>query len=265
MRLDQRVYELGLAPTRSQAESWIRLGQVKVNGEVAKKTGTHVTDRDKILLTAVEMFVSRAGLKLASANAVFGVDFKGKVMLDVGSSTGGFTDYALQHGAAKVYAVDVGSDQLAQKLRIDPRVELHERTDIRLVRSAKDEELRVENPIRQAQGEQGQRAEKGPVQIEVPDIITIDVSFISLREILPHLHQFCVGPNTQIFAMAKPQFESGDEYKHKGVIKNDKMRRAILDDLEKFIKKSFVIKSKADSKVAGEKGNVERFYLLKAI
>lgn len=248
MRLDQRVFELGLAPTRSQAESWIRLGQVKVNGEVAKKTGQHVTDRDKVILTAVEMFVSRAGLKLASANAVFKIDFKDKVMLDVGSSTGGFTDYALQHGAKKVYAVDVGSDQLALKLRADPRVELHERTDIRRV---------AIGPSAEGQGP--------TVLITVPDIITIDVSFISLREILPHLHEFCVGPNTVILAMAKPQFESGDEYKHKGVIKNDKMRRAILDDLEKFIKKSFVIKSKADSKVAGEKGNVERFYLLRSI
>jgi 23S rRNA (cytidine1920-2'-O)/16S rRNA (cytidine1409-2'-O)-methyltransferase len=260
MRLDQRVFELGLAPTRSQAESWIRLGQVTVDGEVAKKTGQQVHEKAKIKLTALEMFVSRAGLKLASANATFQLDFTDKVMLDVGSSTGGFTDYALQHGAKKVYAVDVGSEQLAVKLRADSRVELHERTDIRRVFAKKEEDIITGSRL----GGRDDNTGAGMTLIEAPEIITIDVSFMSLREILPHLKANCCKKGTLIVAMAKPQFESGDDYKHKGVIKNEKMRRTILEDLEKFIKKDFVIKAKTDSKVAGEKGNVERFYLLSA-
>ena len=113
-RLDVTMGKLGLATTRSQAESWIKLGKVLVNGRPAVKPGQFVQETDVITLDAKEQYVSRAGLKLASVAVLLKLDFRSKTVLDVGSSTGGFTDYALQHGAKKVFAVDVGTDQLHQ-------------------------------------------------------------------------------------------------------------------------------------------------------
>ncbi|HET7060431.1 MAG TPA: TlyA family RNA methyltransferase [Candidatus Saccharimonadales bacterium] len=179
-----------------------------------------------------QRYVSRAGLKLASVAEALKLDFKNKTVLDVGSSTGGFTDYALQHGAKKVIAVDVGTNQLHPSLRQDPRVELHEKTDIRDFQT--------------------------PQNI---DLVMADVSFISLRDILPAVAGL-TGQNTQIVAMVKPQFEAGSEMKHKGVIKNEKMRRDILKNFESWVAGQFVISGKADSQIAGTKGNRERFYLL---
>ena len=235
-RLDVALAEKGMVASRSQAESYVRLGQVKVNGRVAAKPGQMVAEADDITLTAREQYVSRAALKLKSATEVFKLDFKGKTVLDVGSSTGGFTQYALAHGARKVIAVDVGTDQLHPSLRSDERIELHEKTDIRNFRTA-----------------------------EHIDMVVGDVSFISLREILPHVATL-VGPQTDIVAMVKPQFEAGQSsLKHKGVIKNDKMRRDILKDFETWAATKFKIVAKADSGVAGSKGNIERFYLLRKL
>lgn len=124
-RLDQLMTVRGLVPTRSQAESWIRLGRVRVNGAVVTKPGSFVDEAAFVSLDAPEQYVSRAGLKLASVANALGIRFADKVVLDVGSSTGGFTDYALQHGARKVYAVDVGTDQLHPSLRGNPHIELH--------------------------------------------------------------------------------------------------------------------------------------------
>lgn len=248
-RLDQEMVGRGLLPTRSQAESFIRLGEVTVNGKVVTKPGASVSAQDDIRLTAAEQYVSRAGLKLASVAATLKLDFKDVVMLDVGSSTGGFTDYALRRGAKKVIAVELGTDQLHPKLRDNPRIELHEKTDIRNV-WLRQTEQRVES-------------EELRVQIDKPDIIVIDVSFISLREILPHISKLMTH-NSVLVAMLKPQFEARQSsLKHKGVIKNDAMRRTILKDFEAWAQKLFVIKDKADSEVAGAKGNRERFYLLR--
>lgn len=235
-RLDILLASRGLVATRSQAESWIGLGKVTVDGKVITKAGHFVAERAEIKLTAKEQYVSRAGLKLASVARLLKVDFRGKTVLDVGSSTGGFTDYALQNGAAKVYAVDVGTEQLHFSLRSNRRIELHEKTDIR------DFYLN-----------------------DKPDIIVIDVSFISLREILPHISNELSDKNTQIAAMLKPQFEAGRDQVHKGVIKNEAVRRQILKDFEIWAKQTFVIVDKRDSDVAGAKGNQERFYLLKLI
>src|SRR5262249_39801541 len=127
-RLDVAMAARGLVSSRSQAESYIRLGQVKVNGKFVTKSGTLVGETDEILSTFTDQFVGRAALKLKSAAEAFKLDFKGKMVLDVGSSTGGFTQYALLHGAAKVIAVDVGTDQLHPSLRGDERIELHEKT-----------------------------------------------------------------------------------------------------------------------------------------
>jgi len=233
-RLDKTLLTKGLAPTRSQAENFVRMGLVRVNGSVVKKAGTLVNESDKVKLTSREQYVSRAGYKLASVAKTLKINFKNKVVLDVGSSTGGFTDYALQHGAQKVVAVDVGTKQLHPSLMGHPCIELHEQTDIRDFKSS-----------------------------QKIDLIVVDVSFISLREIMRPLLKF-MNPSTQIIIMAKPQFEAGAVgFKHKGVIKNDAMRRKVLRGLEDWIKNMFIIIDKADSEVSGGKGNVERFYLLK--
>lgn len=236
-RLDIELTKRGLAASRSQAENWVKLGKVQVNGVVITKPGHFVNDTAEIKMTADEQYVSRAGLKLASVAKLLGLDFKDKAVLDVGSSTGGFTDYALQHGAKKVFAVDVGTEQLHPSLRGNPRVELHEKTDIR----------------------------DFYLPDEKPDIIVIDVSFISLREVLPHLAKNLSGKHTQIAAMLKPQFEAGKHQTNKGVIKNDAVRRKILKDFEAWAKRYFAIADKRDSDVHGAKGNQERFYLLKPL
>ncbi len=276
-RLDIALLKRKLVPTRSQAESWIRLGKITVNGNLATKAGQPVGEHDDIKLTAAEQFVGRAGLKLASVATKFELDFRGTTVLDVGSSTGGFTDYALQHGAKKVYAVDVGTDQLHPSLRGDKRIELHEKTDIRDVvlafsQSKSSETASHRVSLAYAAGET--RAADVPedliasgstvVLMDQPNIIVMDVSFISLREILPHIVTLC-GPSTQVVAMVKPQFEAGKQQINKGVIKNDSVRRDILRDFEAWVKQYYTIRDKADSDVAGSKGNKERFYLLQRL
>jgi 23S rRNA (cytidine1920-2'-O)/16S rRNA (cytidine1409-2'-O)-methyltransferase len=236
IRLDQRLVELKLVSTRSQAESYIKLGEVKVDGRVVTKPGHMVDERAEVKLTAREQYVSRAALKLASVAETLKLDFTDKVVLDVGSSTGGFTEYALKHGARKVIAVEVGKNQMHPSLRDNPQIELHEQTDIR--------DFRTDQTI---------------------DIVVADVSFISLREILPQVSGL-VSSKSEIVAMVKPQFEAGQiSLKHKGVIKNDKMRRDILKDFEAWVRQGFAIINKADSAVSGARGNQERFYLLKKL
>ena len=231
-RLDKMMVIRGLAATRSEAANWIQLGRIHVNERVAVKAGEFVDEASDVTMNAPERYVSRAGLKLASVAHKLAVSFDGAVVLDVGSSTGGFTDYALQHGARLVYAVDVGTNQLHPKLREDRRVELHEKTDIR---------------------------DFSPAQ--TPDIVVIDVSFISLRQILPYIRTLA-GLNTKIIAMVKPQFEAGrGQLGRSGVIKNNTIRRAILKDFELWARPYFRILDKADSAVKGTHGNQERFYL----
>ena len=233
-RLDKALVERGLATTRSQADNFIRLGYVFLNKKIVQKSGTMVSDSDEIKLEKKETYVSRAGLKLASVAEYFHLNFQDKIVLDIGSSTGGFTDYSLRHGAKKVFAVDVGTDQLHPSLRPNPKIALYEKTDIR--------DFYADESI---------------------DIIVGDVSFISLREILPHVAENLMNTNTILVAMVKPQFEAGRHQVNKGIIKNDKVRRQILSDFEDWAKKYFVILDKKDSEVAGSKGNLERFYKLK--
>lgn len=233
-RADELLAKKGLAQSRSQAASLIKLGHVTANKELVKKPGELISLNAKLAVTIAQTYVSRAGLKLASAAKALGLNFKDKTMLDVGSSTGGFTDYALKHGIKKVIAVDVGTKQMHKSLIGNPKIELHEQTDIR--------EFNTSNKI---------------------DTIVVDVSFVSLREILPSLIKF-MHTNTELVAMVKPQFEAQKTgVKHKGVIKNDAMRRKILKEFELWAKNLFIIINKSDSEVAGSKGNIERFYLLK--
>ena len=235
-RLDKLVVAAGLVSSRSQAENYIRLGVVSVDGRVVRKAGTMISQDARLRLNLDRRYVSRAGLKLASVADIFGIDFDNKVVLDIGSSTGGFTDYALQHGAKKVIAVDVGTDQLHPTLRSNRQIELHEKTDIR--------DFTSDQPI---------------------DIIVIDVSFISLREILPYVNRHFMNSSTRLLAMVKPQFEASRQQVSKGVIKNNNVRRKILNDFELWARQYFVVKDKRDSEVAGARGNLERFYLLRRI
>lgn len=235
LRLDQALVQKKLTATRSQAESYIKLGYVKVAGETITKSGFLVNPQEKVVITIEEQYVSRAALKLASVAEKLKLDFKDKKVLDVGSSTGGFTDYALRHGAKKVIAVEVGTNQLHPSLHNNPKIELHEQTDIR--------NFQTQDSI---------------------DIVLADVSFISLREILPSVVNLS-NDNTFITVMLKPQFEAGEKDINKGVVKNDALRRKIMKDFEAWAKKSFIVLDKADSEVAGAKGNLERFYLLKKI
>jgi 23S rRNA (cytidine1920-2'-O)/16S rRNA (cytidine1409-2'-O)-methyltransferase len=236
-RLDQEMVSRGLCVTRSQAENYIKLSKVLVNKKPITKAGYFVGPNDEIIVENVEQLVSRAGLKLASVAPRLGIGFENKIVLDVGSSTGGFTDYALHRDAKKVIAVDVGTDQLHPSLRDNPKIELHEKTDIRDF---------VTGPTCHI------------------DVVLIDVSFISLREILPAVAKLS-GLRTLIVAMVKPQFEAGKNQTNKGLIKNDSIRRTILKEFEEWAKDSFEIIAKADSEVAGAKGNLERFYSLKTI
>ena len=231
-RLDQMLVQHGMAATRSQAENYIKLGYVLVDGKSITKSGQPVDGKNQIKLLLKEQYVSRAALKLASVAEKLELNFKDKTVLDVGSSTGGFTDYALRNGAKKVIAVDVGANQMHLSLRDNPKVDLHEHTDIRNFKPKVS-----------------------------PDIVLIDVSFISLRQILPHVADMS-NKRTTIVAMLKPQFEAGKDALNKGVVKNDKLRRQILRNFELWSKKLFVIRDKADSSISGTQGNVERFYLL---
>ena len=234
IRLDHLLVEKGLTESRSQAENYIRLGKVIVDGVKQRKPGFFVNKDSDIKILQNTQYVSRAGLKLESVAKILKLDFRNKIVLDVGSSTGGFSDYVLQNGARKVIAVDVGTNKLHPKLRLNSKIELHEKTDIRNFKTK-----------------------------DLIDIVVIDVSFISLRDILPSVVNL-ISKNTQIVAMVKPQFEAGKNNTIRGVVKNNSLRRKIMQDFEKWCKTNnlFVV-NKRDSEIKGTKGNQERFYILK--
>lgn len=235
MRLDLALVKAGHCYSRSRAEEYIRSGYVSVNEVQVKKASHLVKESDEVQLSQTNPYVSRAALKLRSAVKKFKVDFNGKVVLDVGSSTGGFTQYALKNGAKKVIAVDVGTDQMHPTLVGNSRLELHEKTDIR--------DFETKQKV---------------------DIIVMDVSFISLKYIIPHVLTLA-GKDTIVLAMCKPQFEAGREQINKGVIKNEAIRRKILTEFENWLKTVSVVLGKGDSDTPGEKGNIERFFLIKKL
>ncbi|MBR3233173.1 TlyA family RNA methyltransferase [Candidatus Saccharibacteria bacterium] len=178
--------------------------------------------------------VSRAEIKLANAARAFAFDFRDKVVLDIGSSTGGFTEYALNSGAKRVIAVEKGTRQMKAPLRFDPRIELHEKTDIF--------EFRIDERI---------------------DVILADVSFVSLTKVLAYAKRNLAGEGTKFLVMLKPQFEAESHQLVKGVVKNEKMRREIIKKFEQWLMENgFIIENKRDNNLAGKNGNLERFYLL---
>lgn len=238
-RLDVLIFEKGLAETRSKAQALVMAGTVLVNGQKVTKAGTQVSDEDLIEIEKQNPYVSRGGLKLESVLNLFEIDFTDKICIDIGASTGGFTDCMLQHGAKKVYAVDVGTAQLHYKLRNDPRVVNIENVNFRYF-------------------------DKTLLKDDI-DIITIDVSFISLDKILPLAGEI-IKKDGLIIAMIKPQFELEPGEVKKGVVRDESLRQKAIDKIKNCAESlGLEILKEQDSGVKGPKGNLEHFVLLKKI
>ena len=242
VRLDVRVAELGLAASRDRAQRLILAGQVLVDDVVVDKAGTKIRSDASVRVRGQDHpYVGRGGLKMEGALADLAVNPGGLRCLDVGASTGGFTDCLLQRGAAHVVAVDVGTNQLAYKLRVDPRVSVHEQTDIR----AMTRELLA-----------------GSI-----DLAVVDASFISLRLLLEPLASLLDG-GARVLALVKPQFEVGrDRVGKGGVVRDDTDRLAAVDAVVAVaLELGFAESGRADSRVAGaKKGNREVFVLFERL
>ena len=235
-RLDALLVNRGLFESRTRAQAAVMAGQVLVNEQKIDKPGTQVSPDVTIRLLGDKLrYVSRGGLKLEKALQIFPISVDGKVVADIGASTGGFTDCALQNGAAKVYAVDVGYGQLAWKLRSDERVVNMERTNVRYLESDSLGEL--------------------------VDAVTIDVAFISLDKVLPTVHKI-LKPECFVVALIKPQFEAGKEnVGKKGVVRDAKVHEDVIKNVINFAKgEGFGIAGLDFSPIKGPEGNIE--YLL---
>ena len=210
---------------------------------------------------------NRGYLKIEGASSAFNFDFQNKIVLDIGSSTGGFTEYALAKGAKKVIAVEKGTNQMEEPLRSDPRVELHEKTDIFGVGIAPSEGIRsaaARGLAREPRGDGRER--RGPMKetIPTPDTILADVSFISLTKILKYAKENLAKKDTEFLVMLKPQFEASPKDLNNGIVKNETIRRSIIKSFESWLKlNKFIIVDKKDNDLHGKHGNIERFYLLK--
>ena len=207
--------------------------------------------------TYASMPVSRAENKLAGAAQAFSYDFRGKTVLDIGSSTGGFTEYALLRGAKKIIAVEKGTKQMKAPLRFDPRIDLREKTDIFSVTRdslSRDQSEPKTNGIKIIET-------KANIKI---DTILADVSFISLKQVLIHAKKQLASSQTDFLVMLKPQFEARPFQLKNGVVKNETIRRDIIKDFELWLKNNgFLVINKRDNLLAGKNGNIERFYFLK--
>lgn len=237
MRLDVALVARGLAPSREKAQRLVLAGQVRVEGRPASKASQKVGLEDVVEVVAPEKYVSRGGLKLEHALRAFGVKAEGVVAVDLGASTGGFTDCLLQHGAARVWAVDVGVGQLAWKLRQDARVVVRERTNARYL----------------------QPADLGP-EFTAAALVVIDCSFISLQKILPTAERLAGGGGT-ILALVKPQFEAGkaEADRGAGVIRDPAVHERILRELEAFVAAMGNLRWRGvtESPILGPAGNKE--------
>lgn len=238
IRLDQLLHKKGITESREKARALIIEGKVLVNGVKVEKPGSLVDENSEVTLCGETLpYVSRGGLKLEHAIKHFSIDVKYKVAMDIGASTGGFTDCLLKHGAKRVYAVDVGYGQLAWKLRIDPRVIAIERTNIRYM-----------------------ERDKIPESV---DIATVDVSFISLKLVIPKILEF-LKPKGEIVALIKPQFEVGKgEVEKGGIVKSEEKRVKAVENIKNFFESlSLKVVGVVESPIKGQKGNVE--YLIYA-
>ena len=237
-RLDQALVERGLVETRQKAQALIRAGHVRLDGELAEKADQRVTDRSALEVKAQPRFVGRGGEKLDGALDDLGIDVSGRVCLDAGASTGGFTDALLQRGARLVYAVDVGYGQLAWRLRQDERVVVLERTNIRDLDSL-----------------------PGPI----PDLAVGDLSFISLRQVVPSIRRL-LAPEGELLMMLKPQFEVGRGRVGKGGVVRDQADRddAVRAFGEWSASTGLAVLATAAARITGAKGNQEYFVHLRA-
>ena len=239
-RLDILLFEKGMVDTRSKAQALIMAGQVLVDGKKETKAGARFEEDVAPEVLEVFPYVGRGAEKLKRAHEDFKIDFKNKVVADIGSSTGGFTDYALQNGAKKVYAVDVGTGQLHWRLRNDPRVVVMEKTDFRDVKGFEDG----------------------------IDIFVIDVSFISARKILDSIKYkvLSIKENTEIIVLFKPQFEAGKKIadKFRGVITDENIHLQLLEEFREWCQKEgFDVLGETESPIKGDKGNREFLLWLK--
>jgi len=235
-RLDVALLERGLVDSRTKAQSLIMARRVLVNGQFVDKAGANVAADDEVAIAELEHpWVGRGGMKLARAVEEFAIDVAGKVCADVGASTGGFTDVMLKHGAAKVYAIDVGYGQLDVSLRNDPRVVNREKVNARYLTAENFDE-----PI---------------------EFVSIDVSFISLKLILPAVATFLRG---SMVALIKPQFEVGKHEVGKGgIVRDDAKRTAAVESVVEFAReRGFAVHGWIESPIKGAEGNVE--YLMYA-
>ncbi len=232
IRLDARIFEQGLTESREKAKAFIMAGQVYVNGMKANKAGMTVTEKDVIEVRGTSEFVSRGGHKLKKAMSSFPITLNDKICMDVGASTGGFTDCMLQNGASKVYSVDVGYGQLAWKLRSDPRVVNLERTNIRYITE-----------------------EQVPDKI---DFFSVDVSFISLTLVLPAVFNL-LSENGEGVCLIKPQFEAGREkVGKKGVVRDKAVHEEVISKIYDFaINNGFNVLGLDFSPIKGPEGNIE--------
>ncbi len=239
VRLDQLLYDRGYTESRERAKTTVMSGLVFVNGQRVDKPGTAVDPEAAIEVRGEAIpFVSRGGFKLDKALKVFPVDPAGKACIDCGASTGGFTDVLLQHGAAKVYAVDVGYGQLAWKLRTDPRVVNLERTNLRYVTEEQIPELL--------------------------DLAVMDVSFISIRLVLPAVRAL-LKPGADLICLIKPQFEAGrEEVGKKGVVRDEAVHARVIRDILDFAPSIGLSVMGLDfSPIKGPEGNIEYICHLK--
>lgn len=233
IRLDLAVFEKGFAPSREKAKAMIMAGQVYVNQQKCLKAGTEIKPDDQLEVRGNALkYVSRGGLKLEKAMKAFPITLTDTVCMDVGASTGGFTDCMLQNGAKKVYAIDVGYGQLAWTLRNDPRVVNLERTNFRYVNH-----------------------EQVPCPV---DFASVDVSFISLKLILPVLHNL-LADNGQAVTLIKPQFEAGkDKVGKKGVVREITTHYKVVERILNIaVETGFAVKGFTYSPVKGPEGNIE--------
>ena len=237
LRADRLLVERGLFESRAKAQAAIAAGLVAANGAVVRKASEEISVDAELRASPAHPYVSRGGLKLAAALDHFKFDPKGRVCLDIGASTGGFTEVLLARGAARVYAVDVGRGQLHESLRARPEVVSLEETDIRTL---------------------------SPARFEVaPDLVTVDVSFISLKLVLPAALAFAKRP-AQLVALIKPQFEAGRAALKKGVVRDEAVRQAVRDDIVQFTTSlGWRVVGVILSPIAGGDGNVE--FLLGAV
>ena len=233
IRLDQYLVENGLADSRQKAQAYIMAGDVFVNNQKADKAGLFLKETDSVEVRGAKLqYVSRGGLKLEKAMQTFPIDLNGCVCMDVGASTGGFTDCMLQNGATKVYALDVGYGQLAWKLRSDERVVNLERTNVRHLTH-----------------------EQVPEEIS---FTSIDVSFISLTLVLPVVYEF-LKETGEVICLIKPQFEAGREkVGKKGVVREESTHVEVIEKVVTFADElGFAVKGLTFSPVKGPEGNIE--------